>query len=371
MVIVANSQAMADPADDGCPRTGARNIGKRGCLFLFPPLLWQFRKQKIQRLMQAPLNCTTTTRTGPTNIPLHHLDVILSRKYNQRKKKGGNMPTIAPHPLSWSALSQWRRNVNQYLLYRLGYVSRSPALHRGIELHTYIADVLAGREAADPATEPLIEYISQRPLVGIETALSATVRSAPIYGRTDLIWATPEGLVIGDIKTGKPYPQHKEQLHFYALLFLGHDLPLSSLECLYWRAGDLKTAQYDIDESVLSALRLEIEEAYYAISSQSIPDEIVIPVHGTTFTGHDLDVPHGSHVDLVPEWVRRDDGEQIWGLRVYYQDEPIGWIPDSLKHRILARYATVFASRQTNDRRNGYVRLLVDSSEIDWRGIAA
>ncbi|MEM4217654.1 MAG: PD-(D/E)XK nuclease family protein, partial [Candidatus Methanomethylicaceae archaeon] len=183
-------------------------------------------------------------------------------------------------------------------------------------------------------------------------------------GRVDLVFADrPHGLSIVDLKTGKYSSQHAQQLHYYALLFIENGIGISDLAIIYWRPDSVpQVHRIAIDVNTLDALRQEAIETYHAIAAQHIPDELIVPVHGTTFVDSDLGIAEGTEVAIRPEQVATDDGTTVWGLRVYGTEGPLGWIPDSLKTRIRASSAKVFGSRSTNERRNGYIRLSIATS---------
>lgn len=280
-------------------------------------------------------------------------------------------------PLSWSAYRAWQQNVNQYALYRLGYLSRMPALHRGIEGHARIQDVLMRRADLTPDLVTLYNTLlddSYGELIGVE--VSAIRQDPPMTGRLDFLWVSEGVMAIGDLKTGRSRPEHIDQLHWYAACVEGldKDFLVGPLYIVYWNPNNpqnvvVQSYAHDIDRT--AELMAESRKALAEIRSQQIPEEIIVPVHGTTFVDTDLGIEEGTGVDLLPESTVTDDGETVWGIRVYHNSQPLGWIPDSLKTRIQAETSvTIFSSRATTAERNGYVRLSIPSELVDWHGIA-
>jgi hypothetical protein len=275
-------------------------------------------------------------------------------------------------PLSFTAYKAWKRNVNQYLLYRLGYISRAPYLHRGIDIHKAIQDAAMGRVAWPEQLEALRNWVETHySIAGVECQMVNADRT--VYGRADLVLVDTdeEFLILADVKTGRPWPDHELQIRWYATAFEAL-APNCGLLLYLSRSGPPRSRWVFWTPSDLDHIRQIAAETRYEITTQQIPDSVVIPVHGTTFVEADslASATEGLEVYLEQEWVETEEGPK-WGLRVKLPDgRPVGWIPDSIKTRIQPATATVFASRPTSSSRNGYVRVEVSSEYIDWSGIA-
>lgn len=280
--------------------------------------------------------------------------------------------------LSWTAKTKLDKSLNEYLLYRLGYGARGDAVRRGLDAHADIEAVLKGRSPVDDRWVSVVDYIvgTLPPIVGVEVALDHA--EGITTGRADLICAQGDAIVILDWKTGREYPYHKDQLHYYALAFLSYGIPVNQVGAIYVDAkvpAFSRLRWYELDLMLCNQLESSTKRQIEYLQTAEPQPHLIVPVHGTAADEHTQQFVSQINVEgmtaaIVEEEVETDDGPIVGkSIRILGGDVHIGWIPDIIKDRVKASSCWVFAQFQQTERKHAGLRVAIDITEIDWHGL--